>query len=219
MGWGQTVDGKWVIYDKDSGFAVETVDKEYMERLNIFPEYHNADKYTNATAIYRSYLAKGFFVDFVDPEEIEIVINDEGETYPFGAIRVFVPRGNSGIILEVLIEMDSGYDTRSPYNGKGFAQAGGLPGISKKEVSVKDMLALFKTGDLLMMRIDDEGAGFQRRPPDPEKMKTDDRYRRIVLYGQKYANLAQEAEDLFLSGKSTTIMVGATSGVNLFPAP
>jgi hypothetical protein len=220
MGWGQTVDGKWVIYDKDSGFAVETVDKEYMERLNIFPEYHNEDKYTNTTAIeIRYYLAKGFFVGFVDPEDIEITVNDEGETYPFGAIRVFVPRGNSGIILEALVYMDFGYDTESPYNGKGFAQAGGLPGISKKEVSVKDMLALLKTGDLLMLSIPHQGDLLQRSPPDSEKVETDDGYRIFVLFRQKYANLALEAEDLFLGGKSTIITVGPTHGVNVFPAP
>jgi len=95
MGWTQTKDGKWVIYDTGSKIAIETISKDELKRLNILPGLE-AKRYANL------YDARGFLVGF----ETRMVLLDpndmDGATALFGVFKFYDPiSGNGkGVLME-----------------------------------------------------------------------------------------------------------------------
>lgn len=209
MGWEKTKDNKWVIYDSSLGLAIETINKEEIDRLKIKPGYEN---YMND----ETFLAKGFFVGY-ESRSIALDPNKpEGDKGDFIVLKLFVPNNGKGkgVILEYLIVV-----------GVGSKLSFGAEFIgNNKFVITQDGLDQLSVGDYLLTAVADP----DKRVKGIQELGFDyydsigwsrDVIIQIMEYCKNNPDQPNTAKRIYDMGLENVIIVGEGSLINYFSAP
>lgn len=210
MGWAQTSEGEWVVFDKVTQMTIKTLPKSEVDRLGLSPRVEKKEGFVDGEKQDELNLY-GFFVG----HEIRTMVLNPGDQNPqtdrFSIFKFLIPNEQGGTIAEAFVF--NGLVERKFVLALEFRQ----PSRTEKAagvVTVDEGLSILSVGDTvkcsipfsiqLISRGDKKGLPLEQN---------------IRLFVENHPNMENNAFNQYNQGENRRILFGTTSWINYFPAP